>query len=43
MYLYSKNIIFSLSNMVDRVCHGSKVNHVYTCKDGVMLDHVIML
>ena len=42
-------IIISLSNMVNRVyiyiyiCHGSKVNHVYTCKDGLMLDHGIML
>ena len=35
--------IFSLSNMVDKVCHGSKVNHINTCKDGVMLDHGIIL
>ena len=43
MYLYSKNTIFSLANMVDRVYHGSKVKHVYTCKDGLMLDHGIVL
>ena len=29
--------------MVGRVSHGSKVNHVYTCQDGFMLDYGIML
>ena len=43
MYLYSKNIIFSLSNMVDRVCHGSKVNHICTCKNGVIFNYGIVI